>query len=69
MRVHLCVWFVAVCATVSVSDGVHGFIGHSVVFFFFLTIKYLFYCYFLCRFTLFVVGSGERHKAPETLSS
>lgn len=39
VRVHLCVWFVAVCATVSVSDGVHGFIGHSVVFFFFFNNK------------------------------
>lgn len=41
-------WFAAERATVSVNDRVPGFIAHLLLLFFFLTIKYLFYCYFLC---------------------
>lgn len=51
-RANLCEWFVAACVTVSVSDR---YMVSLVIFF--LTIKYLFYCYFLCH--LAYLGSGE----------
>ena len=59
----LCVWFTAERATVSVNDGVPGFIAHLLLLLlFFLTIKYLFLLLFSLFPWLFGVGSGEGHK-------
>lgn len=69
MRGCLCVWFAAERATVSVNDGVPGFIAHLLLWFFFFNNKISFLLLFSLFPRLFGVGSGEGHKGLPAIPS